>query len=445
VTLSVKLPILRGDGGLRARFLSGAFWSVLAAVSSRGANVFGSVVVGRLLGRSGLGEYGMILGTLVIVTSIAGASLGQFGTRYVAEFKVSNPPRAGRVIGLTLLSALVLALAAAIAIYAFADALAARYLNAPAMAPLVRISASVLLFSIVAATMAACIAGLEEFRATARVNVLAAVSFVPVTLVLTHAIGLRGAIVALVVQNFVILLGSAMVLRRHCRLRGIVVSLAGTREDLAILWTFAVPAAMSAIAVTPVIWYGSVILVSSAAGYSQMGLFSAALQWYNAVIFIPIAISPLILSLMASSSREANTTHYGKVVRASLLANGAVAGCTSVGLLIAAPLLIRVYGNEFAGAVIVLRILALAATMNALAGVVGQIIASRASMWWGFALNLLWGTVFLTVAHLLVGNQGAIGLGLAYLISYSVHLVSSSVYLAGFQRVRSGRSIRIPA
>lgn len=430
-------------GGLRARFIGGAFWSVVAAVSIRCANIFGGVVVGRLLGRVGLGEYGIILSTLTAITGVAGASLGQFGTRYGAEFKVRNPARAGRIIGLTILTAGMVAVTASGAIFSSAGVLAARYMNAPRMAPLVQLSSSVLLFSIMAATVTACLAGLDAFRATAQINGIAALTFAPVVLVLTNLAGLRGAIMALAVQNATMLAAGGIALWRRCCSVGIAINLKHLGEEIANLRDFALPAAMSAIAVTPVVWYGNVILVNGAAGYTEMGLFSAALQWYNAVIFIPAALSPLVLSLMASSMGESGGAAYGKILRVSLLANGTIAGCAALALFMLAPWLMRLYGREFYEAVGILRILAVAAVMNALAGVVGQVIASRASMWWGFALNLLWGVVFLGVAEMLTNNRGAMGLALAYAASYAVHLVSSSVYAVSSQRLRAVEPVRL--
>jgi O-antigen/teichoic acid export membrane protein len=429
--------------GLRTRFIGGAFWSVVAAMSIRCANILGGIVVGRLLGRVGLGEYGIILSTLAVITSLAGASLGQFGTRYGAEFKVRNPARAGRIIGLTILIAGVVAVTASGVIFGSAGALAARYMNAPHMVPLVQLSSNVLLFSIMAATVTACLAGLEAFRATAQVNGIAALIFAPVILALTHLAGLRGAIIALAVQNATMFAAGSVALWRRCRSVKIAINLKHLGEEIANFRDFALPAAMSAIAVTPVVWYGNVILVNGAAGYTEMGLFSAALQWYNAVIFIPAALSPVMLSLMASSTGESGGATYGKILRLSFLANGAIAGCAAFALFVLAPWLMGLYGGEFYEAVGILRILAVAAVMNALAGVVGQVIASRASMWWGFTLNLLWGAVFLGVAELLTSSRGAMGLALAYAASYAVHLASSSVYAGFSQRLRAVEPVRL--
>ena len=50
-------------------------------------------------------------------------------------------------------------------------------------------------------------------------------------------------------------------------------------------------------------------------------------------------------------------------------------------------------------------------------------------MWWGFALNSAWALVLLGSAAILVPRYGALGLGWAYLASYSVHAVTVSTYV----------------
>jgi len=83
----------------------------------------------------------------------------------------------------------------------------------------------------------------------------------------------------------------------------------------------------------------------------------------------------------------------------------------------------------------VLVILSCAAVLNATIGVIGQAIASKGRMWWGFSLNLIWALSLLVVAwHL--RSYGAEGLAIATLSAYILHLfsVSSYTYLDLYRR-----------
>jgi len=64
------------------------------------------------------------------------------------------------------------------------------------------------------------------------------------------------------------------------------------------------------------------------------------------------------------------------------------------------------------------------ATLNS----VGQLLASENRMWAGFVLNLIWGAVLLFFSYLL-RHQGALGLSLANLIAYVVHLFTTLIFV----------------
>jgi O-antigen/teichoic acid export membrane protein len=54
-----------------------------------------------MLGKTGYGELGMIQTTVGMFGVFAGFGLGVTATKHVAEFRRSDPARAGRIIGLS--------------------------------------------------------------------------------------------------------------------------------------------------------------------------------------------------------------------------------------------------------------------------------------------------------------------------------------------------------
>jgi len=74
-------------------------WAVIA----QGANLAASVITARLLGREQFGEYGIVQSTVGMLGVFAGLGLGVTATRYVAEFRTSDPARAGRIVALGVL------------------------------------------------------------------------------------------------------------------------------------------------------------------------------------------------------------------------------------------------------------------------------------------------------------------------------------------------------
>ena len=89
------------------RLARGVFWSMAGAVISRGLMLAASVLVARMLGKMGFGELGMIRSTVGMFGIFAGFGLGLTATKHVAEFRSSDPERAGRIISLSWLVAMV--------------------------------------------------------------------------------------------------------------------------------------------------------------------------------------------------------------------------------------------------------------------------------------------------------------------------------------------------
>ena len=130
---------------LRYRLAKGTLWSLAGAIVSRGLMLAAMVCVARILGTSVYGELGMIQATVGMFGIFAGFGLGLTATKHVAEFRDRDPLRAGRILGLSGLTAMLAGGLTALLLYALAPWLASRTINAPHLAGLLRVG-TVLLF-----------------------------------------------------------------------------------------------------------------------------------------------------------------------------------------------------------------------------------------------------------------------------------------------------------
>ncbi|QTA79204.1 Polysaccharide biosynthesis protein [Desulfonema limicola] len=85
------------------RLAKGAFWSLSGALISRGLGLLASILVARILGKTGFGELGIIQSTVGMFGVFAGFGMGLTATKHVAEFRYKNPEKAGRIIILSAL------------------------------------------------------------------------------------------------------------------------------------------------------------------------------------------------------------------------------------------------------------------------------------------------------------------------------------------------------
>ena len=92
---------------LAHRLAKGAAWSLVGAVSSRLLVLASTAVIVRILGKEQFGEYGMVQSTLLLLGTFAGMGLGITATKHTAELRVTDPRRAGGLLGLVIAAAAV--------------------------------------------------------------------------------------------------------------------------------------------------------------------------------------------------------------------------------------------------------------------------------------------------------------------------------------------------
>ncbi len=129
------------QGTLRARVASGATWVLLGMGASQVLAALSSIIIARVLGKETFGEFGMVRNTIMMFGTLAGLGLGLTTNKFVAEFRDSDPPRASRVLGLTLTLGVISGTLVSAWVAMAADYLALRTLNAAHLAPYIRICA----------------------------------------------------------------------------------------------------------------------------------------------------------------------------------------------------------------------------------------------------------------------------------------------------------------
>ena len=85
---------------IRKRLAYGAFWTGFGTIIAKGATVVASFCVARFCGKTEFGEYGMVINTASMLSTVCGMGMGTTVVKYVAELKESNPERAGRILAM---------------------------------------------------------------------------------------------------------------------------------------------------------------------------------------------------------------------------------------------------------------------------------------------------------------------------------------------------------
>jgi O-antigen/teichoic acid export membrane protein len=428
-----KMGISSDPTGLRARFQKGITWNIVGAVVNNGSNFLTNIAIANLLGREVFGEYGMVQSTLTTFVGIAQAAGGITATKYIAEFRSNDKDRAGRVLGLCGATTLATGCVATVLIFLCAPWLANSTLKAAALQRPLQIAAAVVLFTVVNAFQTGALAGLESYRQWAIANSLQGPIQLAICVFATWRWGLGGAVAGLLAGSALRWLILHVALMREAKKQGIFMSFSGFWQERAIFFKFALPAALSGLSAAPAIWVGNTFLVRQGGGYSQLALFSAALNLKNVVIFLPVLLNNVGTSLLNNQRGQNNPLQYRRVFLTNLLLIGsaAITGAIFVGLF--GPKLLRLYGKSFPEAQGILALLLCAAVIEAIAMASYQVLQSEEKMWLSLlAVMLPRDIALVALAYLLTPEYGAFGLGLAHLIAW---LICSMVIFSAVFRI----------
>ncbi len=416
-------------GSLRERFATGAFWSTIGSGAAQALMLLTSVIAARILGRERFGEYGMIMTTVGMFGVFAGFGLGTTATKFVAQWRYTDPKRAGRIIALSTLVALATATVTALSLLVLAPLIAAKALAAPQLSGLLRLGAGVLFLSAFGSAQFGVLAGFEAFPVIARINLAAGVITVILVGMGTLFWGPTGALAAQLASAAASAVLAHLAINSEVRVLGISVDYSGCLAERNVLVRFSLPAVLSGLMVTPVSWVCAAILVNQPKGYAEMALFNASLSWQRALLFLPGAVGAIALPLLAQLHGANERSQYRRALQYSLLLNAA-AGLTALAVIVlmSGPIM-RIYGASFEAGTAVLVLLSVSGVLIAVGNVIGNAISSSGNMWFGFGFNALWGVAYIGLAAVLVPGHGALGLASANLIAYIMHSGWQLLYL----------------
>lgn len=400
------------------RLARGIAWSLLGSVIARGLGLASSVAVARMLGKTGFGELGIIQSTVGMFGVFAGFGLGATATKYVAEYRNTDPAKAGRVLALSSIVAIVTGGLTALSLFAVAPWLASRTLAAPHLAGLLRIGSLFLFLSAMNGAQAGALSGFEAFRAIAARSLWAGIITFPLMVGGTYLAGIHGAVWGLVCGMGVNCFLNHLSLKSESRKAGVPLALGGCLAELPVVWQFSLPAFLGGAMTGPVTWACGALLVNRPGGYAEMGLYNASYAFHNMMLMIGSMVGAPLLPMLANLGSKASQ-RFGQL---NMLITWGLGTVPALILLCFPEIGQMIYGAEFQGAEFT-RTLALVVLFTSIVMYkqgMARALQAHGLMWWGFLSNSVWAAVLLLSALYLV-RWGAVGLAGAYVIAYVVN------------------------
>lgn len=423
---NIKSKLSSSD--IAQRMASGAFWNVLGMSVSKCLVLFGGIFCARILGKYDFGAFGMVRTTINMFLVFGGTGLGLTATKYISEYKASQINNVYNIYRLTNYFALLFGLVISLLVFLFAEFLAINMLNSEDLVIPIQVSSVILFVTSLNLAQNGTLAGLENFKAIAINTFIGGVFEVFMMLIGAYFYGIIGAVLGYGFGYVVILSCNHISIKKSFKRLGIQkTNDFNLRAGFKILLSFTLPATLSSIVVAPIIWIIRTMLIREN-GFGDGAIFEAAEQWRIIALFVPGAVSQIVLPIL-SSLVNVDECKFKKVLNINIALNASISLFFAIIICLFSSIIMGLYGDGFTDP-IPLILLSFSTIFTAVGNVIGLSISSRAKMWVGFALNSLWGVMVIIFTYLFLSNEmGVRGLSLAILLSYILHACFQYIYV----------------
>jgi O-antigen/teichoic acid export membrane protein len=425
---------------LARHFAIGAFWALVGAVVSRGLTLASSVVAGRLLGTTGFGEIGMIQSTQGLFGIVAGAGLGLAATKFVAEFRSTDPVKTGRCATLATTIALVSGSVMALVLLACSGVMASSVLRAPHLTAELQVATGLVLFGTINGVQTGALVGFGDFRTLAILSSIRGACLCGFLIAGIALGGVLGGVVGLVLTEALAVLANQVALRRilpgTATWPGTV-----TWRDRRAAWGELVPmcrfgglSLLGSICTMSAMWFANLVLVAQPGGYAALGVFNAAERWRQLLLFLPASFSPVILATLSNLHGRKDPDAYRRLFGLNLAVSVAVVVVPSIGIMLWAGPAMGLFGEEYRGGWMTLVILSASSVVVVLNNLLGQILVSRGAVMGRFVLDVLLAAVLALASWQLIPIYREQGMALGSLIAFGVTAAALAATTIHFMR-----------
>jgi O-antigen/teichoic acid export membrane protein len=432
---AISLP---GVPSLRSRLQRGITWNLVGTILGQAGTFSANIILARVLGRAIFGEFALIQNTLLTLAGVAQMATGYTASKYVAEYRVVDKPKTGRILGICTIVSLVTAALATVGLILFAPLLASYTLKAPHLAHALMISAGFVFLSVMIGFQLGALAGLENYESVAKSIAINGAGYLLLCSLAAHEWGMIGALVGMAAAALVQSVVLRFYLAEECSRQGITVQYRGLKQERIIFFKFALPAALSGFISMPTLWLANAALVRQPNGFSQMALYGVSSSLKSLVLFLPNVINGVSVSLINNQRGLGDGAGYRKVFWSNIALTVGATTIAAAGLTLLGPWLLEIFGPGFREGYPVLLVLLFSAIPETLATGVYQRIQSHERMWLSLLVIVIPRSITMIVTALLLSPiYGAVGLGLAYAAAQLFYCVSVSWLVWRMQRTDS--------
>lgn len=405
------------------KMLEGVAWTGIGNTVSAFFIFASGLVLARMLGAHKFGQFSLLQSTLSVFVLLAGPSFGFLATKYVAEHKRVNPVRAAAILRLSSISALVLSSVIALLMFLSSAYIAELVFKAPDLKVELWLCSAILLLSGVNGAQLGAMAGFEAFREIAIVNSFKGVFTFAGLSFGAHFFEVRGAIFGLGTVGIVVcFLSSFYLYRLEIAHKLPKPTNREMLKEIELLFSFSLPNWMYSVLTAAVNWISYILVSRGPNGFSEMGIFNAANQFFLVLNFIPTILWQVSLPMLSETAGDGNKTKLLNAYRALSAANAGVILILIIVLVPFRTFFMSSLGEGFSGGGAVLALSLVMTLFYAVANVAWQVLMVINRLWLGFLLGGVYSIVYLSF-FVFWSTGDAFGLAVARLVAYSFFAV----------------------
>lgn len=388
-----------------SRLANDSFWALVGSALGKGLSFLAGVAIARLLGSELYGEYGTIKNTLMMIAIFSSLGLGYSATKFIAEcMRTNDMQRIADTHRIAMLLTFAMSGVIALLLVIFAPHVAL-WIDAPHLDNTLRLSAIAIVFNAINTTQTGEMAGLGIYRRLAMNSAWAGIFTFASSVIGALYYGFDGAIVALIVSLIFNAIINHISIRRVLKTSG--PSRGIDRAYMRSIVRFSIPIALQESLYAITHWISIFILIKLA-GYAELGISQAAVQWYAVLLFIPGALRNVALSHLAATNNDHESNN--RILRRLMLINFVSTATPAIVVLLLAGYIASWYGATFDGLSTVLCISVVTAIVSSMANVLTQMFIAHGRNWTIFTASLLrdGGAVIATYFAILNFGHGAL-------------------------------------
>lgn len=415
---------------MRKRIWDAIIYGVGGAVGSRFLILLSGILVSNIVGKTSYGEFSHVNSTVTLFVTFSGLGISSTLTRFIAINK-EDKMKIGKIIGSFGTIVSFFSIIMSLIMFLLAEQISFLTTENGDLSFYYQIGSLAMLFASLSSVQQSALLGFEQYKKSAIIELFRCFIYVIAAYFLSKSHGVTGAILALMlgfILKFILMLLVNVIYnyKNHIKLGFIF-----DKEIRHILFTFTIPAFISALFVIPINWISNSLLVRNTS-FDELAIFSVAQQWMTIITYIPSQLGQMRPIYADLYSRKQYKTLFKTVKKFTFISVLLVFGVSGLALIFAKPLL-GLYGENYSEGVLAFRIMMIVAFVIVTQAQLGTVFETINKMWTGFTLNLVWSIILLGSFSYFV-MYGSLGYALAYLIAYTCHVIVSYIILYFIRR-----------